>query len=243
MMSFLEVSDLVVDYGGNRAVQVDRLELEQGTLTCIAGANGAGKSTLVNALLGWSRGRPKVAGSVRLQGTEVGGWPTTRRAGEGMLLVPEGLGVFSTLTVDENLRGVVPPKASSGRRGFSESEIFELFPKLEERRDHLGGALSGGERGMLAVARALRAGPRLLLLDEPSIGLAPRLVSVLLAAIRGLVDKGLTVLLVEQNVHAALEVSDRLYLLERGEVVANGTAAEMRNDKRLIDAYLGSGEA
>lgn len=240
-MPLLEASDLIVEYGGNRAVELKTITLEKGSLTCIAGANGAGKSTFVNALLGWSRGRPRVSGTVRLEGVEVGGWSPTRRAREGMLLVPEGRGVFSTLTVEENLRGVLPPDPASGRRGFSDEEIFELFPRLAERLDHLGGSLSGGERGMLAVARALRAGPRLLMLDEPSIGLAPRLVSTMLVTIRSLVDKGLTVLLVEQNVHAALEVSDRLHLLERGRVVASGTAAEMRGDPRLIDAYLGSG--
>jgi branched-chain amino acid transport system ATP-binding protein len=239
-MPLLEVADLIVDYGGNRAVSLDSLSLEKGTLTCIAGANGAGKSTFVNGLVGWSRGRPQVSGSVKFEDAEVSGWSTTRRARAGMLLVPEGLGVFSTLTVDENLRGVLAPAESTGRRGYSDAEIFELFPSLAERRNHLGGSLSGGERGMLAVARALRAGPSVLLLDEPSIGLAPRLVSILLAAIRSLVDKGLTVLLVEQNVHAALEVADFLYLLERGRVIASGTGDEMRDDERLIDAYLGS---
>lgn len=242
-MPILDVNSLTVDYGGNRAVNVDQLSLEQGSLSCIAGANGAGKSTFVNALLGWSRGRPRVAGSVKLNGTEVSAWSPTRRAREGMMLVPEGLGVYSTLTVNENLRGVIPPPSSSGRRGFTEEEIFDLFPRLAERRSHLGSSLSGGERGMLAVARALRAGPTVLLLDEPSIGLAPRLVSILLQAVRVLVDKGLTVLLVEQNVHAALEVSDRLYLLERGRVIASGTADEMRTDERLIEAYLGSAHA
>lgn len=242
-MAFLEIRDLTVDYGGNRAIQIDHLGIEQSSLTCIVGANGAGKSTFVNALLGWSRGRPRISGSVSLDGVEVSDWTTSQRAQHGMLLVPEGLGVFSTLTVDENLRGVLVPDPGSGRRTFTDDEIFSLFPRLAERRNHLGSSLSGGERGMLAVARALRAGPRLLILDEPSIGLAPRLVSTLLTAIRSLVDHGLTVLLVEQNVHAALQVANVVHLVERGRVVASGTADEMQDNPRLIDAYLGSAHA
>lgn len=242
-MALLEVQGLTVDYAGNRAVQVQSMALAGRSLTCIVGANGAGKSTFVNSLLGWSRGRPRISGSVKLEGMEVGGWSASQRARSGMLLVPEGRGVFSTLTVTENLRGVRAQDAGSDRKSFSEAEVFDLFPRLAERRDHLGSSLSGGERGMLAVARALRAGPKLLLLDEPSIGLAPRMVSLLLETVRKLVDDGLTVLLVEQNVHAALEVSDTIHLLERGKLVASGTSDEMRNEKRLIDAYLGSGHS
>jgi branched-chain amino acid transport system ATP-binding protein len=240
-MNLLEVENLLVDYGGNRALSVGSFAQRQGSLACVAGANGAGKSTFVNALLGWSRGSPRVSGGVRLDGRDIGAWPTTRRVREGILLVPEGRGVFSTLSVEENLRSVPPPPESSGRRFFTDDEVFTLFPRLAERRHHAGGNLSGGERGMLAVGRALKAGPRLLILDEPSIGLAPRLVSILLKAIRGLVDDGLTVLLVEQNVKAALEVSDHVHLFERGKVIAHGSAADMRNDRHLVAAYLGSG--
>ncbi len=240
MIPRLRAEQLVVHFGGNAALDLPALALASGTLTCIAGANGAGKSTLVNALLGWSRGRPRLNGRVWLDDRDVSALPANQRAEAGMLLVPEGRGVFSSLTVAENLAAVAPPPADAGRRRFEYDEIFALFPRLAERRQHLGGTLSGGERGMLAVARALRAAPRLLLLDEPSIGLAPRMISVLLSAIRSLVNEGLTVLLVEQNVHAALEVSDELLLLERGHVVASGTAQQMRNDPRLVDAYLGS---
>lgn len=240
-MNLLEVENLLVDYGGNRALSVGSFAQRAGSLACVAGANGAGKSTFVNALLGWSRGSPRVSGTVRLGGQEIGAWPTTRRVQEGVLLVPEGRGVFSTLSVEENLRSVPPPPQSSGRRFFTDDEVFALFPRLAERRHHAGGNLSGGERGMLAVGRALKAGPRLLILDEPSIGLAPRLISILLKAIRSLVDDGLTVLLVEQNVKAALEVSDHVHLFERGKVIAHGSADEMRNDRNLVAAYLGSG--
>jgi branched-chain amino acid transport system ATP-binding protein len=240
MTPLLSVDDLTVDYGGNRAVEIDSFRLTAGSLTCVAGANGAGKTTLINALVGWSRGRPRVTARIELAGQDISRLAAHERARAGMLLVPEGQTVFSTLTVAENLAAVLPPPAKSGRRGFSLDEIFDLFPRLAERRQNLGSALSGGERGMLAVARALRAGPCLLLLDEPSIGLAPRLVGTLLSAVRRLVDGGLTVLLVEQNVRAALDVADRLLLLERGRIIAAGTASEMASDRRVADAYLGS---
>jgi branched-chain amino acid transport system ATP-binding protein len=146
------------------------------------------------------------------------------------------------LTVQENLAAAEAP-ADPSRRGHSEAEVFELFPRLRERLDHAASALSGGERQMLAIARALRLGPRALLLDEPSIGLAPRLVLSVLRTVRRLVDAGLPVLLVEQNVRAAIEVVDRLVLLERGRVLAEGPVAAMRDDPRIIAAYLGEAVA
>lgn len=144
------------------------------------------------------------------------------------------------LTVEENLRSVAGPQSRAGRKAYAVDDVYALFPRLRERRSNLAGSLSGGERQMLAVGRALRMAPRLLLLDEPSIGLAPRLVATLLCTIRMLVESGLTVLLVEQNVNAAMEVTDVLHLLERGRVVASGSVAEMRNDPRIIEAYLGA---
>jgi branched-chain amino acid transport system ATP-binding protein len=204
----------------------------------VVGANGAGKSTLVNALLGWSRGAPRVSGTVKLDGKDISGLPTHRRVQAGLLLVPEGKLVFGQLTVEENLTAL--GGAASGRPAHSVDDIYRLFPRLAERKSHLGAQLSGGERQMLGIARALRLGPRALMLDEPSIGLAPRLVSMVLETVRGLVDSGLTVLLVEQNVRAALEVVDRLILLERGRVIAEGSAAAMRDDPRIAEAYLGA---
>jgi branched-chain amino acid transport system ATP-binding protein len=206
----------------------------------MVGANGAGKSTLINALAGWSRGAPVVRGSVVLAGETVDGLPPHRRAERGLVLVPEGKGIFAELTVMENLALVRPPEDTRGRHVFSMDDIFGLFPRLAERRGHKGGMLSGGERQMVAVSRALRAAPAVLLLDEPSAGLAPRLVHELLATMRSLVDRGLSLLLVEQNVRATMELVDELYLLERGRVVAQGPAAEMKDDQRILEAYLGS---
>jgi branched-chain amino acid transport system ATP-binding protein len=236
----LEATGLSVRYGGNVAVDGVDLAVPTGKMVGMVGANGAGKSTLINALAGWSRGTPVVRGTVRLHGTSMDRLPPHRRAAQGLVLVPEGKGIFSELTVMENLALVRPPADTTGRHLFSMEEIFELFPRLAERRSHKGRMLSGGERQMVAVSRALRAAPRVLLLDEPSAGLAPRLVYELLATMRSLVDRGLSLLLVEQNVRATLELVDELYLLERGKVVARGPANTMRNDPRILEAYLGS---
>ncbi|UHC20114.1 ABC transporter ATP-binding protein (plasmid) [Methylobacterium currus] len=243
MSARLEIGSLRVAYGQAEAVAVDTLVVEPGTLAGVIGANGAGKSTLINAVANWSRAEPRITGSVRLDGEEMAGLSAEERVRRGVQLVPEGRGVFLGLSVEENLKAVARPgggHGGKGRRSYGLEDVYALFPRLRERRTNLAGSLSGGERQMLAVGRALRMAPKLLLLDEPSIGLAPRLVSTLLATIRELVEGGLTVLLVEQNVHAAAEVTDRLHLLERGRVVATGTVAEMRNDPRIVEAYLGA---
>jgi branched-chain amino acid transport system ATP-binding protein len=206
----------------------------------VIGANGAGKSTLINAVANWSRAEPRITGSVRLDGEDLAGLSAEERVRRGLQLVPEGRGVFLGLSVEENLKAVARPGGTRGGRSYTVEDVYALFPRLRERRANLAGSLSGGERQMLAVGRALRMAPKLLLLDEPSIGLAPRLVATLLATIRELVEGGLTVLLVEQNVHAAAEVTDVLHLLERGRVVATGSVAEMRNDPRIVEAYLGA---
>jgi branched-chain amino acid transport system ATP-binding protein len=238
----LEAEALRVAYGGNLALDLPRLALGTGELVGVVGANGAGKSTLVNALLGWSRGRPAVSGRVRLDGEDIGALPTHARVRRGLLLVPEGGAVFSRLTVTENLAAAAAEH--SGGRAYTEDEVFALFPRLRERLHHTGAQLSGGERQMLAIGRALRLGPRALVLDEPSIGLAPRLVVSVLDTVRRLVDeRGLSVLLVEQNVRAAVEVVDRLVLIERGRILAEGPVATMRDDPRIIQAYLGESAA
>lgn len=243
MTALLDITGLGVAYGGSHALSVESLSLQAGTLAGVVGANGAGKSTLVNAIAGWSRGAPSVAGRVLLDGEDIARLPAHDRVRRGVVLVPEGHGVFLGLTVEDNLRAIVAPPPHAGRRGFSVAQVYELFPRLAERRRNPAGAMSGGERQMLALGRALRMGPRVLLMDEPSIGLAPRLVLTLLRTVRQLVDAGLTVLLVEQNVRAAVEVVDHLHLLERGRVVASGPVAAMRDDPRIIDAYLGASHA
>ncbi len=240
MSARLEIEGLRVAYGQAEAVAVDNLVVEPGTLAGVIGANGAGKSTLINAVANWSRAEPRITGSVRLDGEEMAGRSAEQRVRRGLQLVPEGRGVFLGLSVEENLKAVARPGGRHSGRTYAVEDVYALFPRLRERRANLAGSLSGGERQMLAVGRALRMAPKLLLLDEPSIGLAPRLVSTLLATIRELVEGGLTVLLVEQNVHAAAEVTDVLHLLERGRVVAAGTVAEMRNDPRIVEAYLGA---
>jgi branched-chain amino acid transport system ATP-binding protein len=240
MTHALDATGISARYGGNVALNGVDVAVPVGRMVGMVGANGAGKSTLVNALAGWSRGRPIVRGSVRLDGEPLDGLAPHRRAKRGLVLVPEGKGIFSDLTVSENLALVRPPADIAGRHLFSMDEIFDLFPRLAERSDHKGRMLSGGERQMVAVSRALRAAPRVLLLDEPSAGLAPRLVYELLAKMRALVDRGLSLLLVEQNVRATLELVDDLYLLERGRLVVSGTAAEMKDDPRILEAYLGA---
>ena len=240
MTGVLECRDLTVRYAGNVALSGVGISVPAGRMVGLVGANGAGKSTLVNALAGWSRGRAIVTGEVNLEGQGIHGMAPHERVARGLTLVPEGKNIFVELTVDENLGLVRPPKDATGRHLFSIPEVFEFFPRLAERRHHKGAALSGGERQMLAVGRALLAGPRVLMLDEPSAGLAPRLISDLLSRIRLLVDRGLPVLLVEQNVKAALKVVDHLYLLERGRIVGEGPAQDMAADHRIVEAYLGT---
>lgn len=239
----LQARDLTVAYGGNTALSVDRIEVHQGEVLGVVGANGAGKSTLVNALAGWSRGTPRVGGQVLLDDRDLSGLAAHDRVRAGLLLVPEGKLVFGQMTVDDNLTTLADPPVAGqdapGRRRYDREAVFELFPRLRERRQHLGAQLSGGERQMLGIGRALMLGPRALMLDEPSIGLAPRLVSTVLQTMRTLAADGLSILLVEQNVRAAIDVVDRLVLLERGRIVAQGPAAEMRDDPRIARAYLG----
>jgi branched-chain amino acid transport system ATP-binding protein len=240
MTGVLQCENLTVRYDGNVALSGVNVSVPPGKMVGLVGANGAGKSTLVNALAGWSRGRAIVTGSVNLEGQSIEGLAAHERVQRGLTLVPEGKNIFAELTVDENLALVRPPSETTGRHIFRVGDVFDFFPRLAERRNHKGAALSGGERQMLAVGRALLAGPRVLMLDEPSAGLAPRLISDLLSRIRLLVDRGLPVLLVEQNVKAALKVVDHLYLLERGRIVADGPASVMGADERIVEAYLGT---
>jgi branched-chain amino acid transport system ATP-binding protein len=220
MSDVLQSQDLCVRYAGNMAVSDVSIGVAAGQMVGLVGANGAGKTSLVNALAGWSRGHAAVTGEVRLEGQSIDGLSAHQRVARGLTLVPEGKNIFVELTVDENLALVRPPSDTSGRHRFDMADVFAFFPRLAERRSHKGAALSGGERQMLAVGRALLACPRVLILL--------------------LVDRGLPVLLVEQNVKAALKVVDHLYLLERGRIVGEGSAAIMAADHRIIEAYLGT---
>ena len=236
----LRVRQLQASYAGNRALDLQALDLAAGEVVGVVGANGAGKSTLVNALLGWSRGDARLSGEVYLSGQRIDGWATHQRIRAGLLLVPEGKLVFAQMNVEENLSRAFEPPNEPGRHVYSRDEVYALFPRLKERRQHLGSQLSGGERQMLGIGRALMMGPRALLLDEPSIGLAPKLVDQVLQTLRTLAHAGLAILLVEQNVRAAMAVVDRLVLIERGRVVLEGPAQTVGHDPRIAEAYLGS---
>ena len=235
----LSCRGMSVQYGGSVAVADVDVTLRGRTLIAVLGANGAGKSSLVNALAGWSRGRPAVEGTVMLASDDISALSAHARASRGLLLVSESRNVFGQLTVDEHFRLVRPPKDLSGRFVLSQADVLGLFPRLGERRNHTGSQLSGGERQMLAIGCSLMAGPRALLLDEPSIGLAPLLVSEIFSRVRELVDRGLAVILVEQNASAALAVADEAILLERGRAILAGPAANLRDDGRIAEAYLG----
>lgn len=240
MNHVLTARQLRVAYAGNRAVEIEALGVSPGEVLGVVGANGAGKSTLVNALVGWSRGEPRVSGEVVLHGQRIDAWPTHERVRAGLVLVPEGRLAFGRMTVEENLSSAFAAAPGPGRRVYTRDEVYDLFPRLKERRDHLGSQLSGGERQMLGIGRTLMIGPRVLLLDEPSIGLAPKLVWQVLQTLRTLAASGLAIILVEQNVRAAIEVVDRLILLERGRAVLEGPAREVGNDPRIAEAYLGA---
>jgi len=232
-MSLLSISGLRVSYGGIQAVKGIDLEVKAGELVCLIGANGAGKTTTLNCLGGLLK--PE-AGAIRYQGNDLLSVPAHERVRLGLALVPEGRGVFSRLTVTENLRmGAYARKLEAGEL----ERAFQRFPRLHERRDQLAGTLSGGEQQMLAIVRALLSKPRLLLLDEPSMGLAPLMVEKIFATIAEVTAEGVAVLLVEQNARAALKLAQRAYVMESGRITLEGAAADLAADPRVRAAYLG----
>ncbi|MQA25962.1 MAG: ATP-binding cassette domain-containing protein [Micromonosporaceae bacterium] len=231
----LEVRDLVAGYGQIEALHGVSLHVEGGEAVALVGANGAGKTTLLSAIAGLV---PARRGAILLDGQDITRWPTERRVRHGVALVPEGRRVFAGLTVEENL--MLGAYARRGRDVASrKTQVLDLFPKLAARRRQHAGTLSGGEQQMLAIGRALMGAPRVLLLDEPSLGLAPLAVAEVVAALAKLVERGVTILLVEQNAHAAFEVAKRGYLLDRGEVAVAGTTEELADDPKVQAAYLG----
>ncbi len=234
-MALLEVTGLVAGYGAITAVKGIDLAVEEGEIVTLIGSNGAGKSTTLRALSGIIRPR---AGTVTFGGTHLERMAPHRIVQMGMSHVPEGRGIFHTLSVYENL---LMGAYHRNDRGLDSDlqRVYDLFPRLRERIGQPGGTLSGGEQQMLAIGRALMARPKLLLLDEPSMGLSPLLVETIFATISSIREQGATVLLVEQNALMALEVADRAYVLESGRVTLRGTGEELGRDDSVRRAYLG----
>jgi branched-chain amino acid transport system ATP-binding protein len=235
-MSFLSTHGLEVAYGEIRAVKGVDLHVEQGELVCLIGANGAGKTTTLKAMAGLL---PVSAGLIRFEGERLDNAPAHDRVRRGIALVPEGRGIFTRLTVDENLQ--LGAYTRNDRQGVRDDQdnVYGLFPRLAERRSQPAGTLSGGEQQMLAIGRALMSRPRLLLLDEPSMGLAPMLVQKIFEIIRRISAEGITLLLVEQNARLALEIANRAYVLESGCVTLTGAARDLLLDAKVKEAYLG----
>ena len=237
-MPLLEVRDLHAAYeDGVEVLHGIDLTVEAGEFVTLIGANGAGKTTTLRAITGLLRSR---SGSIRLDGKDIVGLPTAEIARLGIALAPEGRGIFPGLTVYENLRVAATRWISAGK-GFDQDlkKIYDLFPILEQRRAQFGWSLSGGQQQMLAIGRALMARPRVMLLDEPSLGLAPQLVEQVFDTLRRINDQGVTIMLVEQNAFMALEVCDRGYVIERGDIAIANTSSALLDDERVKAAYLG----
>lgn len=237
----LEIGELRAGYGKAEVLSGLTLTAAKGTIVSVLGPNGAGKSTLLNALGGVIGSQ----GSQHFDGEDISRLSLEQRVMRGISLVPEKRELFTTMTVEENvLLGGHRPRELGTKTWRDTTEfVYSLFPRLKERRKQQAGTLSGGERQMLAVGRALMGKPKLLMLDEPSLGLAPLIVAEMMKAINKLKEAGLTVLLVEQNARAALEISDWAYVLESGAFLMQGSAEQMRADPRLIESYLGTRKA
>ncbi|MEK7948142.1 ABC transporter ATP-binding protein [Pigmentiphaga sp. YJ18] len=236
MNPLLKVDGLKVSYGHIAAVKGVDLELREGEITTLVGANGAGKSTTLLALSGLI---PKEAGTVTFQGEDISRLAPHRIVSRGIVQVAEGRAILTTMTVRENLELGAYTRRDKGGIGADLERVFELFPRLKERLNGMAGNLSGGEQQMLAIGRALMAKPRLLLLDEPSMGLAPIIVQEIFRILREINRQGLTIFLVEQNVRQALKIAHRGYVLETGGIALSGSGKELLGDRRLVEAYLG----
>src|SRR5882672_4605332 len=232
----LKIQELDLYYGDAQALAGVSLEVGQGEIVAIVGANGAGKSSLIRTIAGIERAR---SGTITFKDTAIAGLPPHKICDLGIGQVAEGRQVFPSLSVLDNLQlGALLPRARSGAARALD-EVFALFPKLAERREQLAGTLSGGEQQMLAIGRCLMGAPELIMFDEPSLGLAPLVVQEVLHTIRRLKERGLTILLVEQNVAVSLKISQRAYVLENGRIVMSGPGAELLHNDRVRQAYLG----
>ena len=237
----LEVRDLHVAYGKVEALHGASMRVGAGQIVTVIGPNGAGKSTMLNAIAGALGANASTAGAVLLRGTDVKAWPVEERVAQGMSLVPESRDLFTTMSVEDNLLLGSYTRYKRGEKDWRAQldVVYELFPRLRERRTQAAGTMSGGERQMVAVGRALMARPALLMLDEPSLGLAPLIVKEIFRIIVRLKETGVAILLVEQNARAALQAADYAYVLETGDVVMEGPASELANDPKVIETYLG----
>ena len=232
----LDIENLSLYYGDAQALDNVSIRVDPGELVAIIGANGAGKSSLIRTIAGIEKPR---SGRIRFLGSDITGFPSYRTCNLGIGQVAEGRQVFPSLTVEENLEmgGLLPRARDSMHQTMN--EVFDLFPRLRERRHQVAGTMSGGEQQMLAIGRCLMGRPELIMFDEPSLGLAPAIVQELFGTIRALNQRGLTVILVEQNVAASLKLANRAYVLENGSIVMHGTGMELLHDDGVREAYLG----
>jgi len=232
----LELKRVRVAYGGIQAVKGIDLAVSRGELVCLIGANGAGKTTTLRGITGL---QPVKSGSIHYDGEDITGKPAFQLVRKGLSMVPEGRGVFGALTIEENLAMGAYARSDHAAIRADVERAFELFPRLKERRRQTAGTLSGGEQQMLAMARALMSRPKLLLLDEPSMGLAPLMVQKVFETVLKISKEGVTILLIEQNAKLALEVSGRGYVMESGEITLHGEAKTLLSDPKVRAAYLG----
>jgi branched-chain amino acid transport system ATP-binding protein len=236
MSALLEIAEVYTAYDKADVLQSVSLAVEEGGITWLLGSNGSGKTTLVRSILGLT---PARAGRILFDGEEITALPTHKIIGRGIACIPEGRKVFPKLTVEENLRaGAYRESSDKATRGRL-SEIYGIFPRLSERRDQLAGTMSGGEQAMVSIGRGLMCAPKLLLVDEPSLGLSPLLVKENFKIIRQIKERGITVLLVEQNVHQTLAISDFGFVLSKGRAVASGTPSELAARQEFQSAYFG----
>jgi branched-chain amino acid transport system ATP-binding protein len=234
MSELLKIEDLKVNYGGIEAVKGISLTVEEGQIVTLIGANGAGKSTTLRTISGLVKPR---SGKITFCGEDITGMDPTNIVKRGITMAPEGRHIFPDMTVKENLRVGAYLRKDDITPDLD--MVYDLFPRLKERQWQLGGTLSGGEQQMLAVGRALMAKPRVMMLDEPSLGLAPLVVKDIFTIIQRINEQGVTILLIEQNANMALRVAHRAYVLETGNITMSGTGAELLADERIEEAYLG----